>query len=231
MLPLKPRSKLPVRALAIAASIAIIALGGGALVTWNHITARAKTSEAAFVPTTVALPKKGEATDTATQIASGKPPVEAKAIPASEETTPASGLSLTELVSALKSNDLAERRRAASALHGAGMDAKEAIPALREALKDSDQEVQMWAALALVNTQTYDKAIIPILVRSLQNDNTVLRQVACLSLGLIPYEVGDKETVIPALTQATKDSDEDVRKAATSALNIVAAESTASAAK
>jgi len=60
----------------------------------------------------------------------------------------------------------------------------------------------------------------------------VLRQVACLSLGLIPYEAGDKQTVIPALNEsATKDADEDVRQAAKAALNIVGVESTESAAK
>jgi HEAT repeat protein len=90
-------------------------------------------------------------------------------------------------------------------------------------LKDSDQEVQMWAALALVGNQTYDKAAVPVLVRVLQNDNAVLRQVACLSLGLIPYDEGEKETVIPALAEtAGKDGNEEVRKAAQSALGIIA---------
>jgi predicted component of type VI protein secretion system len=224
----KAKAKMPVRALAIAASIAVVAIGGGALITWNHITAKAKASEVAFLPQTPA-PSRGP--DSSIQITPGKPDIEARVNPVSEETAPASALNIGELTSALKSNDSVERRRAASALHGAGPDAKQAIPALREALKDSDHEVQMWAALALVNTQTYDRAVIPILVRSLQNENTVLRQVACLSLGLIPYQAGDKDTVIPALTEAAKDSDEDVRKAAKSALNIVAADTSQSAAK
>ena len=130
-----------------------------------------------------------------------------------------------ELVRALKSDDPAERRGAAAALHSLGAESKPASASLREALKDSDAEVQMWAALALVGNQTYDKAVIPVLVRVLQNDNAVLRQVACLSLGLIPYEEGEKDSVIPALAEAAgKDGNEDVRKAAQSALGIVAPE-------
>ena len=81
----------------------------------------------------------------------------------------------------------------------------------------------MWAALALVNSQEYDKRTVPILVQVLKNENSVLRQVACLSLGLVPYEDKEKDLVVPALAElAGKDNDEDVRKAAKSALNIIA---------
>jgi pSer/pThr/pTyr-binding forkhead associated (FHA) protein len=130
-----------------------------------------------------------------------------------------------QLIEGLKSQDAAERQRAAAALHSLGAGAKEAIPALREALKDRDQDVQMWAALALVNNQEFDKSVVPVLVRALRNENPVLRQVACLSLGLIPYLESEKETVIPALTDAAdKDANNDVRKAALSALSIIAPE-------
>jgi len=130
-----------------------------------------------------------------------------------------------KLVEALKSQDVAERQRAAAALHSLGAEAKEAIPSLREALKDQDQEVRMWVALALVNNQEFDKSVVPVLVRALRNDNPVLRQVACLSLGLIPYLESEKETVIPALTEAAdKDANDDVRKAALAALSIIAPE-------
>jgi len=134
--------------------------------------------------------------------------------------------SVPQLVEALKSQDVAERQKAAAALHSMGAKGKEAIPALREALKDQDQDVQMWAALALVNNQEFDKTVVPVLVRALQKENPVLRQVACLSLGLIPYLESEKETVISPLTQtAEKDANEDVRKAALSALSIIAPES------
>jgi FOG: FHA domain len=145
---------------------------------------------------------------------------------AAEQKTESATESLPQLVEALKNQDVAERQRAAAALHSMGARAKEAIPALREALKDQDQDVQMWAALALVNNQEFDKTVVPVLVRALQKDNPVLRQVACLSLGLIPYLESEKETVIPPLSQtAEKDANEDVRKAALSALSIIAPES------
>jgi len=52
-------------------------------------------------------------------------------------------------------------------LHDLGPEAKEAAPALRLALKDPDGEVQMWAALTLINNQSYDKAEIPVLIACL----------------------------------------------------------------
>ena len=129
---------------------------------------------------------------------------------------------------ALRDPDPAERRRAVTTLHSLGAQAKEAAPALHAALDDADQDVRMWAALTLVNNELHDKATIPILIGVLQRENPVLRQVACLSLGLIPYEDYEKSTVVPALTEtANKDGDDEVRKAAVSALNIIAPDAAA----
>jgi HEAT repeat protein len=129
------------------------------------------------------------------------------------------------LAKVLHDGDPAERRRAATALHSLGPEVGEATLALREALKDADSEVRIWSALTLINEKIYDKAAIPILVQGLHHDNPVLRQVACLSLGLIPYEGEEKDTVIPALAEAAgKDGDGNVREAALSALNLIAPE-------
>ena len=147
-------------------------------------------------------------------------PIEKAADPA-----PATQQSVSRLAEALQAADLAERRRAATALHELGPEAKEAAPALRLALKDPDGEVQMWAALTLINNQSYDKAEIPVLIAALQHDNSVVRQVVCLSLALIPYEESEKQTVVAALTEtAGRDLDDDVRKAALSVLNIIVPE-------
>src|SRR5690606_13495097 len=70
---------------------------------------------------------------------------------------------ISRLVVALTDPAVEERRRAARALHSAGLEAAEAAGPLRVALRDEDEEVQMWSALTLVNTQNYDKAVIPIL--------------------------------------------------------------------
>lgn len=130
---------------------------------------------------------------------------------------------IARLITGLKDADAEERRRAARALQSMGSEAKEATIALTEALKDPDEEVQMLAAFTLVNNKNYDKRTIPILIRSLRHENATLRQVACLSLAIIPYEPAEKETVIPALAATTaNDDNEDVRKAAYSALNIIA---------
>jgi len=57
------------------------------------------------------------------------------------------------------------------------------------------------------------------------DDNPTMRQVACLSLGLIPYAGSEKDAVVPALAEtAGKDVDNDVRQAAITALNIIAPE-------
>ncbi len=110
-------------------------------------------------------------------------------------------------------------------LHSAGSEAKAAIPALREALKDSDPQVRTWAAVALTKNQAYDKAAVPVLIQALQDENPMLRQVVCLSLGVIPYDDSDKESVVPALAEtAGRDVDEGVRQAARSALSVIAPE-------
>ena len=136
--------------------------------------------------------------------------------------------SLADLKKALKAADPAERRKAAAKLREMGGGAKDALPELRAALNDSDSDVRMWVALALINNKSYDKATIPILIQVLQNDNTMLRQISCLSLALIPYEDADKDKVVAALSDtATKDEDEEVRRAAVSALKIIAPEAVA----
>jgi predicted component of type VI protein secretion system len=133
--------------------------------------------------------------------------------------------SIPVLIARLKDDRAAERRKAVTELHGLGATAKEAAPALREALQDPDAEVRIWAALALVNMKSFDKPTIPILIDVLHDNNPMLRQVACLSLGIFPYEQSEKDSVVPALAEtAGKDVDEDVRKAAVSALSVLAPE-------
>jgi pSer/pThr/pTyr-binding forkhead associated (FHA) protein len=153
------------------------------------------------------------------------PSAQAKKAPPMPPMPKVENANVSRLLTGLKDADVEERRRAARTLHSMGDEAKEATAALRVALKDADQEVQMWSALTLVNTKSYDKAAIPILVRSLHHENPTLRQVACLSLAVIPYEAAEKDSVVPALaTAAANDDDTDVRQAAYSALSIIAPE-------
>src|SRR5215467_10681 len=59
------------------------------------------------------------------------------------------GVASGELVAALKSNDSLGRRLAAHALAEIGPAAREAVPALIEALRDRESFVRVWAAAAL----------------------------------------------------------------------------------
>jgi len=127
-----------------------------------------------------------------------------------------------QLIKALQDPDPAERRHAVAELHSLGPSAATATPALHQALSDPDQEVRLWAALALINVKSYDKAIPPILIHVLHDDKPMVRQLACVSLGLLPYEPAEKDAVVPALIAAANtDADEDVRKAASAALGVI----------
>jgi HEAT repeat protein len=141
---------------------------------------------------------------------------------ASSATAKAMPRDIPTLVQFLKSDDVTERRRAAAALNSMGVGAKDAVPALREAIKDPDAEVRMWSALSLINNNVYDKATVPILLQLLHHESPVLRQVACLSLALIPYEEAEKDPVVATLTEAAnKDESAEVRSAAISAMKII----------
>jgi hypothetical protein len=67
--------------------------------------------------------------------------------------------SMTYLLESLKGTDKAERKEAAEILEHLGADAKEAIPALIEVLKDKDEEVRDAVILALVAIDPENKAI------------------------------------------------------------------------
>jgi predicted component of type VI protein secretion system len=132
---------------------------------------------------------------------------------------------IADLASLLKTGDVDQRRQAAAALHGLTEKPEGAEPALLEALRDSDSDVKMWAALTLVKNQVYNSNCIPVLINGLHHEDPVVRQVVCLSLGLIPYEPADKAVVGAALAETSqKDSDPEVRTMAQSALGVIAPE-------
>lgn len=132
---------------------------------------------------------------------------------------------LDALIADLKSLDVTTRRTAAQAISAIETGAKAAVPSLRVALGDADADVRMWSALALVNNQAYDKATIPVLIQILKHDSPTLRQVACISLALIPYDQADKAAVVPALkTLAATDASPEVRTDALTALKVIAPE-------
>ena len=132
---------------------------------------------------------------------------------------------LAAFLADIKSTDVVARRAAAQSISAIESGAKAAVPVLREALDDPDAEVRMWSALALVNNQTYDRATIPILVQVLKQENPALRQVACISLALMPHAEEDKAMVVPALQGlAAEDPRPEVRNDALTALKVIAPE-------
>ena len=204
------------------------AVGGVVMVVVVGIMAKFFMGNAA-APKTPAPPNSPTASAT---VPAKNPPANVPAKPGStlapknSTPVPTDNKSLAGLKKALQAADPAERRRAAAALHALGAGAKDALTELHNALNDADPDVRMWSALALVNNKSYDQGEIPILIQTLHHDNSMLRQVSCLSLALIPYQDADKDTVVAALGDtANKDEDDDVRKAAVSALKIIAPES------
>ncbi len=195
----------------VGAAAAVVVLGVASFVAWNYLREKA--------------PIDSAGARLATSASAGK-------VAAARETSPpAAPLPLTvdqpapdlpQLIKTLQDPDPAARRQAVASLHSMGSEALTATPALHQALSDPDQEVRLWAALTLINNKSYDKAIQPILVHELHDEKPMLRQLACVSLGLLPYEASEKDTVVPELVAAANnDADEDVRKAASSALGVI----------
>ena len=184
-------------------------------------------------PTVAAQPKEPpQTTPTQNTPATNKSTAIVEPPPTAEATSPpvrSDPRSLPELLTALRSQDVSERRLAAQAINDIGSDTTNVVLNLRVALlQDADPEVRMWLAFALVNNQTYDQAAVPVLIETLKNENATLRQKACAALALIPFDESGKATVVPALKAAlkaaTEDDSEDVRKTARTALKTIAPE-------
>src|SRR6516165_3807259 len=71
------------------------------------------------------------------------------------------GVATADWVAALKSSDPLERRLAAHALGEIGRTAREAVPALTEALRDPVSFVRVWAAAALARVEPESPDDIP----------------------------------------------------------------------
>ena len=113
----------------------------------------------------------------------------------------------------LKSEKAAERAASARILGEIGPAAKDAAPALAEALKDADREVRQNAAQALGYIGPGAKGAAPALVAALQDKEWPVRRSAAFALG----KVGSLDAEEP-LKAARRDQVESVRNAAKQAL-------------
>lgn len=113
----------------------------------------------------------------------------------------------------LKSGTAAERAASARILGEIGPAAKDAAPALAEALKDSERDVRQNAAQSLGYIGPGAKTAAPALVAALQDKEWQVRRSAAFALG----KVGSWDAEQP-LKAARKDQVEGVRNAAKQAL-------------
>jgi HEAT repeat protein len=120
------------------------------------------------------------------------------------------------LLADLLKEDPAELRGSAADLLGQfGPDAKAAVPALRELLKDADAHVRSTAAMALWKINR-DDAVLPALMALLQDRGFEARTAAVYSLGVDLQAAA--QPAIPLLVKALWDAAPEVRVAAPEAL-------------
>lgn len=113
----------------------------------------------------------------------------------------------------LKSEKAAERAASARILGEIGPAAKDAAPALGEALKDVDRDVRQNAAQSLGYIGPGAKVAAPALIAALQDKEWQVRKSAAFALG----KIGSQEAEAP-LKAARKDKVKAVQDAAKAAL-------------
>ena len=132
------------------------------------------------------------------------------------------GVAIGDWVAALKSSDPLERRLASHALAQIGPAAREAVPALIEALLDRESFVRVWAAAALARVQRENPDAIPALVAGTHDAISFVRSLAAWHLGRLgPTHPGIK-SVVPGLRELLNDNDPSVRAEALMALENLA---------
>ncbi len=121
------------------------------------------------------------------------------------------------LVEALRGRDPDVRRRAIASLGGVGPEAAAALPDLVRALADPDEETRTVAAEAIgpIGNGPAVAAAVPGLIAALKDPDRLVRKNATEAIG----KVGSRDDrVTPALALMMRDSDKDVRLAASQAL-------------
>ena len=131
------------------------------------------------------------------------------------------GVATADWVAALKSSDPLERRLAAHALAEIGRTAREAVPALTEALRDSVSFVRVWAASALARIDRITDAILA-LVAGTRDGIYFVRSLAAWHLGRLGPRHPGIEAAVPELSELLNDNDPSVRAEALVALGNLA---------
>src|ERR1700741_2536070 len=129
------------------------------------------------------------------------------------------GVATADWVAALKSSDSLERRLAAHALAEIGRTAREAaVPALTEALRDSESFVRVWAAAALARVEPENPDAIPALIAGTRDGIYFVRSLAAWHLGRLGPRHPGIEAAVPELRELLNDNDPSTRAEALVAL-------------
>src|SRR5262249_38715212 len=112
------------------------------------------------------------------------------------------GLGIAQLLLELRTPERARRLDAAEGLGLLGPQARGAVPALAEALRDADGAVRRMAAAALGDIGPHARSAAPALIAALGDAQPGVRRRAVLAL----VEVGAAEA-LPALSRARTDVD------------------------
>jgi HEAT repeat protein len=132
------------------------------------------------------------------------------------------GVAILDWVAALKSDDALERRLAAHALAEIGLAAREAVPALIDAVRDRESYVRVWAAAALARVEPENPNAIPVLVAGTRDEISFVRSLAAWHLGRLGPEHPGIECVVSDLRALRNDNDPSVRAEALVALENLA---------
>ena len=132
------------------------------------------------------------------------------------------GVATGDWVAALKSSDPLERRLAAHALGEIGRPAREAVPALTEALRDPVSFVRVWAAAALARIEPENPDAISALVAGTRDQIYFVRSLAAWHLGRLGPRHPGIEAAVPELRELLNDNDLSVHAEALVALGNLA---------
>ncbi len=136
---------------------------------------------------------------------------------AGEQQTP-----VQQLIQQLQDPSETTRLKAAKELGKLGSAAREAIPALNNALNDTDEDVRIVAArsLKMIQAAGGPSDQVQRLIRELQSADETVRLKAAKDLGKLGSAAVE---AIPALQKALQDPDDDVRRVAANSIRLIQA--------
>lgn len=185
---------------------------------WLDVLKSTETADARWKEAVAALTAMGLRTVPALIDATGNehPEVRRGAAKALHQTGPAI---IPFLMKALRHENSLVREAAARGLYGFAPQAQRAIPALNDALKDSDAFVRQWVATALSSMAHHHgpivKVAVPGLADLLTDEDFMVREWSAHALGFIGPDAVD---ALPALEAALGDDESSVKEAVADAI-------------